>query len=201
MRTGVTVNEALRLSLSSLIRAGIVRLGYEASTVWQWGDKNKIRIEAYVRNPEEAYIRLIYQIAGSPQDYKVGLQALPSNLGAGTVLYFVCPASGRRCRALYLAPGSTQFISRDAYSPPLYYSLQRAAKRDRSNERYFSLEGKIEELSKGRAAYDYAGKKTRRAARLDRLRGRQREADILRFLDALPPKSRRAIFSKNAANP
>lgn len=208
MRNGahvLTINEALRLSLSSLIRAGAIRLGYKASVVWKWRGGEAL-IETYYphRPEEEAYVRLSYKMggeAGSLQDYKVRLQALPSNLGAGRVLYFVCPASGRRCRALYLAPGSTQFISRDAYSPPLYYPLQTAAKRDRSNERYFSLKEKIESLSKGRAAYYYSGEMTRRAARLDRLQSQKEEADVLRFLDMLTPKLRRAIFGDTEVNP
>lgn len=160
-----------------------------------------MRIETrYPRSSkEEAYVRIIYLIggeAGRLQDYKVRLQAVPSNLGAGEVLYFICPASGRRCRALYLAPGSTEFISRDAYSPPLYYPLQTSAKRDRSNTRYFAIQETIESLSKGRAAYDYSGERTRRAARLDRLRNQKEEADALRLLDMLTPIIQRVILAK-----
>jgi hypothetical protein len=48
-------------------------------------------------------------------DYKIQLTSIPSNLGRGEVLYFVCPTSGRRARILYRAYGSHYFKSRQAY--------------------------------------------------------------------------------------
>jgi len=86
----------------------------------------------------EQYLELDYSIRNKPISYRVRLESLPSNLGKGLIWYFVCPATGKRCRTLYGI--GERFLSRHAY-PNAMYRCQTESKSDRGLRRYITLNG------------------------------------------------------------
>jgi hypothetical protein len=118
---------------------------------------------------EEAYVRLRYTHTDSAtgrhseQDYRIQLQRVPSNLGKGETLYFICPESGRWCRILFMAYGYPRFKSRLAYRHRIYYPTQICSKRARSNTRFFDTKHRLDKLDQMRAAHLYRGRRTKRS--------------------------------------
>ena len=64
------------------------------------------------------YIELDYNYRDKPQNYKVNLVRVPSNLGKDFVWYFHCPKTNKRCRKLYSVNG--MFLHREAYKGCMY---------------------------------------------------------------------------------
>jgi hypothetical protein len=64
------------------------------------------------------YIELDYLFDGKSINYKISLITIPSNLGKGSIWYFVCPETGKQCRKLYLSNG--YFLHRTAFSDLMY---------------------------------------------------------------------------------
>lgn len=197
-----TINSALRITLSQMVKCGLIRQDYKIGATWTWdigqGKKATIGLEAaYTRS--ERYVRLRYTITrnGEPMDmdYKAGLLERPSNLGVGKVLFLQCPVLHRPCRKLYLAYDSPIFKCREAYQNRLYYPVQLSGKLSRHNDRYWHFQHQIEEMEKARATYTYNGKTTRRAERLQRLYDKQHEADWLRWQpESYPHSLRKEMF-------
>lgn len=109
------------------------------------------------------YLELSYNYRGEPRKYKVRLTAVPSNLGVGKVWYFICPATGKRCRILYLVGG--YFLHREAFTGCMYDS-QTQSKYYRSLDKTFGPVFKIDKLYKELYSKyfkkTYAGKPTKR---------------------------------------
>lgn len=104
-----------------------------------------------------------------PIDYKINIVGLPSNLGKGENLYFVCPVSYKLCKILYSCYGCKYFMSRGAYSNRIYYTSQMYSKHDRVNNYYFELENEIKDLKKKKTKSHYQGVKTHIQKRIERL--------------------------------
>ncbi|MEM6806805.1 MAG: hypothetical protein AAF696_35720, partial [Bacteroidota bacterium] len=148
-----TCEGSARIELSSLLKAGYLRKGckVKGSLNWQYrgSPSGNIGFES-VWSEDENYIRLIYTLTernseeAFKYDYKVFLTSVPSNLGKGNILYFLCPVSGKRCRVLYRAYGSQIWKSRGAYENKLYYSSQLSSKMSYANDRFWNLDRKIE---------------------------------------------------------
>jgi hypothetical protein len=67
-----------------------------------------------------------------PYNYRIELEAVPSNLGTGHChYYFISPSSGRRATILYLPDGVGWFAYRWAFTSRLYYKSQLEPKRFR----------------------------------------------------------------------
>jgi hypothetical protein len=124
------VKEVERIELSYLLKKGYICKGKRmVGGVLTWEVRGKstgsIRINSCYKG-EEVWVQLIYQVTDNRTgkqtdfDYKIELEALPSNLGRGEVLYFVCSESGKRCRVLYRAYDSLTWKSREAYDNRLY---------------------------------------------------------------------------------
>jgi len=91
----------------------------------------------------------------------------PSNLGKGNIWYFLCPATGKRCRKLYLV--GERFLHREAFEGCFY-------QKQVQSKYYTYLENTIGREFEADEAYDemhrpffkkyYNGKPTKRYLRL-----------------------------------
>lgn len=202
----ITTGEALRLELSYLIKQGYFQRGKHVggSLIWsnQWYD-NVASIHLYSKYPENGPIELslIYQTTDrqtgetSQHNDLIYLEAVPSNLGKGEVLYFLCPQTGQRCRILYRCYNSPIWKSRTAYQSRIYYTSQQSSKREYPNNRYWQLDKQIEKLGGKRNPGTYRGKPTKRAKRMEQLIFFQRIADHARWQpEAMTLGLRRAFY-------
>jgi len=179
-RTRSTVEEVMRIELRYLQEAGYIQKGAVIKSSLRWNNGATVGIvSTYLE--DEISLELFYRVRGIDQFYKIYLEATPSNLGKGKILYLLCPKTGRRCRILYLAYGSSMFLSRGAYSYRLYYGLQTSSQQQRDNNRYFHIEGRLERLYQMRGTYKYKGKLTKRAQLIQKLEDKRDEADYKRF--------------------
>lgn len=198
-RTGTTTAETCRIELSYLLNNDFIQKGSNTNGTLNWTDGSSIAIECKYTN-EEQYIRLLYTLTSwngekSELDYKIQLSFVPSNLGKGEVPYFLCPATGNRCRILYRAYGSHIFKSRSAYNHTIFYPSQVSSKIYKYCDEYWRLDKEIKKLKEEtRNQTHYNGKPTRRYKRLQRLIEKQNRADYLRFTPAHMPKLLRDSF-------
>lgn len=202
---GALTKEVMRLELGYLVKGGYIQKGRTIRSSISWTGGANISIESTYPEGREPQLKLRYTITsrgGEKTDYNytIFLMEKPSNLGKGYVLYFLCPETGKPCRILYLAYGSTIFTSRETYSGKcrLYYEPQLDSRRGRANSIYWRIERQLEKMNKGRATYTYKGKPTRRALRLDRLREKKERADRIRWsILSYPVKIRNEILKES----
>ena len=201
--TGVwTIYDGSQINISDLVRQGVIQRGQANFVSWVWKEngvaKRDIRILAVYLNSAQ-YVRFIYTLTRKngekvEVDYEIELIERPSNLGVGKVLFFKCPVSQKPCRKLYLSYDSTIFKSQKAYQNRIYYPSQQSAKRSRSNDQYWHFKNQIEQLSKGRVVEVYAGKTTKRAARINRLSEKKEVLNWARWMpDTFPIRLRRGL--------
>ncbi len=202
----VILEGALRISLSYLIRKGYFREGYFITGSLSWTNGSNVNIASLFCNTER-YLQLNYTTSGQGDpirhEYKIRLASIPSNLGKGNVLYFVCPASGRLCRFLIYSNRARMFVSRKAYPERIFYESQTSSKLDLENDRYWSARRTLERLSNRKETFVYNGRKTRYAMRVDRLLEKMNAADELRWgISSLPASLRREAlrFMLNGGN-
>lgn len=113
---------------------------------WQWSRRGepwcKVDLTLTVAaGAEWASLRLRYNVehysaATGPHDYVVALETTRPHFG-GRMWWFLCPATGRRCRTLFLPNGGRRFLSRQAYG--LGYRSQRAGRMERMQARIGKL--------------------------------------------------------------
>ena len=114
-------------------------------------------------------------------DYKIEFVEVPSNLGKGKVLFFICPQTLNKCRILYKCYGSPKWKSREAYKYRIYYECQMVSKKDYYNDTYWSLDKKINEMLTQKINHTYKGKLTKRFLKLQKLRTKQDLFDKYRW--------------------
>ena len=187
----LTTKEAIRLDITQLRQDGYLEPGAEVTGYLSWSNGASISFKSHYR--DEAYIELFYSFQGQTKRYKIEIELLPSNLGAGRIPYFVCPARSTRTRTLYLAYGSSVFMSRQAYDKRLYYPAQVCSKYQRATTRYWEAEAQIAKLEQLRNQTHYNGKPTKRYQRYKRLTKRLEEASLQSWDPANLPKSIREI--------
>ena len=154
--TSKTTQSVMRLNLSQLMQKGYIARDRMVRGEITWNNDAKVSFES-MHHKNEGYLRVIYKVTNrhtgevTDYDYKIFYTSIPSNLGRGEVLYFVCPVSGRACKVLYMAYGYDKFTSREAYQHRIYYESQRCSKvgvifhrRLQSEERYKALKIKRE---------------------------------------------------------
>ena len=173
-----TTKQALRIELSYLLKSKLLIKGRIGQASLTWGNGSSIGIVTNY-DEDEKWIQLNYTLTdedGDPHkyNYKIHLTTLPSNLGKGEVLYFICPVSGKRCRILYKAYGYHQWKSREAYQNRLYYPLQT------ENDRYYSCEAghrlgdRIDELrSRKKRHKTHLGKPTKKELLIQKLEAKK----------------------------
>lgn len=194
----IATGEAQRIELSYLIKQGFIsKEGIRAGSL-SWNNGNSISFFSKLTEGEQ-YIRLTYcnqSHTGEKHDldYKIQLTSIPSNLGRGKILYFICPFTGRKARILYKCYGSLYFKSRRAYQSRIFYSSQISSKNNLHNERYFSLEREIEKLQPLISKKHYQGKVTKLQERIRRLESQKEYHDFVRW--NFLPKSIQKILKK-----
>lgn len=190
---------ATRISISYLIRRGYIRKGRVYSGVLSWTNGHNIGFRSHYYGSER-YFQLNYT-TGSREDlicheHKIRLASIPSNLGKGEVLYFVCPVSTRLCRFLIFSNHNRMFVCREALAGRAFYESQTSSKLDLENDRYWSIRRKLDRLSSSRKeTFIYKGKKTRYAMRVDRLFEKMNAAEERRWgFSSVPASLRREII-------
>jgi hypothetical protein len=151
--TGVyEVMECTRIELSTLLKYKILVKGHKTETDFSWKDGSEILLQTCYKE-DEKYIRLIYGFTREGgekvnRDYKVYIDTVPSNLGKGEVLYFICPKQRIRCRVLYNAYGSHLWLSRKFYESiglRIYYPSQARSKNNYEFNRRNHYKKKIDD--------------------------------------------------------
>jgi len=150
-----TTGESNRLDLRVMLRNRQIQKNRFIRSSIEWTNGSKISFESKYTD-EEVYFRVMYTITDYhtkevyKYDYKIQLTTIPSNLGKGEILYFVCPESGKRAKVLFMAYGHHKYIHRDwyleRYGVRLYYNSQIAEKNYYHLCRYHKLDREIEIL-------------------------------------------------------
>nr|WP_320118035.1 hypothetical protein [uncultured Marinifilum sp.] len=182
----ITTKEVIRIELSYLLKNGYIQKGRHISGSMSWTNDSNIGFESCYTN-EELYLRLKYTNTNNQtgqktkHDYKIDLIKIPSNLGKGDVLYFVCPATGKKCRILYKCYGSLTWKSREAYQRRIYYNTQSCSKYDYHNTRYWNINKELDRLGRTTAKSHYRNKPTRLMKRVSSLLAKQKYHDWVRW--------------------
>ena len=128
-----TADKVKSFSLAYLRESGLLRPGYHVTTLsWSRNGKptGRMTLEAHLLPDCEPHLRLKYTLNDTtPLDYRITLEALPSNLPGHEHrpgrYRMRCPVSGRATTVLYLHGGNGYFAHRLAYpSQRLYYESQ-----------------------------------------------------------------------------
>jgi hypothetical protein len=136
-----TVEDGLTLTLSKLLRDGMVKAGAWAHGSLRWtrtrtGEQiAAVGYEANLLDPSDGWIRLHYTVTrdgvARSQNYRIRLATSPQTFG-GVRWWFVCPRTGGRVAKIHLPPGADMFASRKAHG--LAYHSQRLGPADRARE-------------------------------------------------------------------
>ena len=115
-------DEVKRIRLSDITKNGELKNKTVVRGTITWTNdftqkKNSISYTLNTYN-EEPVLTLDYVCNGDPVNYQVYFTSVPSNLGKGSVWYFVCPHTQKRCRVLYLV--DTYFLHREAFKGCMY---------------------------------------------------------------------------------
>lgn len=159
------LDEVKTITLSCLRQMGYLRPHQRRRGILSWsiGGEPSGGLSV-LTDTENRYIELRYLSNGKPISYQVNLESRPSNLGIGIVWYFICPATGKRCRTLYHC--GDYFYSRHAFYQPMY-SSQIESKPTREFLRSMRLLRLHDDfLSKRHSRTHYRGKITRRYQRV-----------------------------------
>lgn len=176
------LDECNQITITSLKRLGYLRPDMTVSRPCRWTRSGEpFGSIGVIGNLRERFVQLDYRVNGGEAiSYRVRLESIPKHFG-GCEWYFICPATGKRCRTLYGI--GKYFYSRHAY-PSAMYSSQTASENVREMEKvYRSLDLREDYLEKRHSRTIYKGKLTKRFARLlDKEGGFDRNA-IMQFLE------------------
>ncbi len=183
----LTTGEALRIELSYLLKNGYIQKWDHIISGLRWTNGSSIQFESNLET-SQPYIRLFYQNTNNyngevtNHDYKIELTSIPSNLGRGKILYFICPVTGNRARILYKCYGSLIWKSRKAYNKRIYYSSQQCSKLSYHNTRYWTLEKELERCMERSKKNHYQGNETRLRKRIKLLEEKKNYHDWARWV-------------------
>ncbi len=163
-------DNALQLSITKLKEWGYLNSNIIKSGIIKWSsngiETGCISIKVNTIN-QQAFIELNYNYFDEPQQHKILLVSVPSNLGKGVVWFFLCPRTNKRCRILYLIGAS--FLHREAFINCMYES-QTHSKSNRllkkTMQAYFKTDEAFEQLYKKHFKKTYKGKPTKRYLKL-----------------------------------
>ena len=192
--TGVYTNSRSRkLDLSWMLKNGYIKKDSQVNGLMEWEDGSEASFES-VFYEYDKFLRLFYVLTNRKgedtyYDYKIFFDTVPSNLGKGEIIYFLCPECNERARILYMAYGNGKYAHRNYYYNNLglriYYTSQQTSKYWYANTRYFSVKRRyerlIDELAKVKYRNShYRGVPTKDVKRLRQLRIQMKEYDIQR---------------------
>jgi len=131
------INECFRMDLKELFKAGALSRGETNEGKMTFSNGHEMSYKSNMAK-EPYFIELKYTVIKKEKEsrfeYKIYIDAIPSNLGKGMVHYFLCPFdSDVRCRTLYMAYGVMKFYSREFYKIQghrIYYPSQALSKDD-----------------------------------------------------------------------
>ncbi|MCG2419993.1 hypothetical protein K8089_13265 [Aequorivita sp. F47161] len=188
-----TVSGSCRIDMRFMLREKYIVRNAETWGVINWTSGQAVNFRCRMGKTEK-YLRLMYAVTDrngkrTDYDYKIEIDEVQSNLGKGTILYFLCPESWKRSRILISAYGEPKFINREyyetKYSLRVYYSCQKSSKTDYHNNRYFDLKKKVDkletELKEKHRNTHYKGKPTKDLKYLTKLRNEMRYHDVRRL--------------------
>jgi hypothetical protein len=180
-----TTGESLQLSISGLIKKKDFIKGKIYSGKITWGNGANIGFKLSLL-PEDYELEIFYTHTdwdGSKTDikYKIQIVGIPSNLGKGENLYFLCPFSFKKCKTLYKCYGSHYFKHREAYKHRIYYKTQIRSKLDRYNYRYWDLDERIQRLEENEKKSHYRGNKTKLQQQISELKETRDYYDEMRW--------------------
>jgi hypothetical protein len=119
----ILYDELKTIRISSIKRNGFLRPDQMKSGIFSWTHNGKVVSRILITastKPANPFVALRYKYNEVQMDYQVKLESLPSNLGKGSVWYFICPLTKKRCRNLYLISGI--FVHREAFPGCMYES-------------------------------------------------------------------------------
>jgi hypothetical protein len=190
-----TADECKSISLAYLRESGLLRPGFHFTTL-RWSRNGQptgsIGLEVNLVPGTEPYLRLHYTFNDTtPYDYRIKLEALPSNLPGHSNrpgrYRMRCPVSDRPATILYSHAGKGHFAHRLAYpGERLYYDSQLLPERLRPLIKPFALDRKLEaaytgRFKKGRKTH-YRGRPTHWFTKLLALEARADRAAQVRFV-------------------
>lgn len=164
-------DEVLQISISKLKEWGYLKAGQIKSGTISWSRNGNptgsISIHANMQTPQP-YIELDYKYKDEPRKYRVYLVFIPANIGNGTICYFLCPHTNKRCRKLYSIGG--YFLHREAFKGCMY-DCQTQSKRNRLIIKKFKPYWKDHESDQLHAKHFrafYNGKPTKKYLRINK---------------------------------
>jgi len=111
-----TILRLSRLKEWGYLDPGKVQAG---SIKWSRHGEETASIQIQASTIQETwFVRLSYNYKKEPFHEEIRLASIPSNIGKGRILYFICPVTGKKCRNLYLFQG--RFIHREAVPGAMY---------------------------------------------------------------------------------
>lgn len=194
-----TVSGSCRIDMRFMLQNKYIVRNAETKGVIEWTGGQKVSFQCLITEKEK-YLRLMYSVTKKGKrtdfDYKIMIDEVASNLGKGTILYFLCPESGKRSRILISAYAETKFLNREyyhiKYGLRIYYGCQKTSKRDYHNTRYFDVKHKIgrleDELNKKHRNTHYRGKPTKDQKYFEKLQNEmdyhdlERTKNLMKFL-------------------
>lgn len=163
----VLFDEAIQIKIADLRRLGFFKdtEKYVSSKRIYWSEGESVTASIWVRlvmDPDHPIVEISYQVRGRDVKSLIRLESKPSNLGKGKCWYFICPATGKRCRVLYGI--DDYFYSRYAF-PSAMYSTQTESKRWRDIRIIFEMRDARKKMFGKHSRTHYNGKPTRRFAK------------------------------------
>jgi hypothetical protein len=161
----MSVENCNTVSITKLKAWGYLNNGIKSGVI-SWSISGEVHSRIGIKSTileHEKYITLEYTQSGETIKYDVSIISIPSNLGKGSVYYFVCPNTGKHCRKLY--HNSKYFLHREAFRY-FYYDKQIEAKKYRYLvsifDKVFIKDEVYEEQYKKHFKTHYNGKPTKR---------------------------------------
>ena len=161
----MSIESCKTVSITKLKEWGYLDYGIKSGVI-SWSTAGEVHSKIGIKCTfleHRKFITLDYTQNGESINYSVNIVSIPSNLGKGEILYFVCPNTGKRCRKLYHC--SKYFLHREAFRY-LYYEKQIESKKIRSLHSIFDkayLKDEVyEEQFKKHFKTHYNGKPTKR---------------------------------------
>ena len=163
-------DDLIQLNISDLKKFGYLKKSLLVNTTINWSVNGKQTASMSLSLntlSDDPFIFLSYQCDKQPFDYYVYLESNISNLGKGSIWYFICPQTGNRCRKLYLHKGI--FVHREAIAGAMY-ERQTKTKEWRYIEKvfgaYFNEDKCYREIESKHFKKYYKGKPTKRYLKL-----------------------------------
>lgn len=163
-----------QLTLADLKRYGLMIPQRQCSATISWTRRGETTGTIGVTvslSGTGGYVELAYTYDHQDQmKYRVALVQQPSNLGKGSVWYFICPLTGERCRTLYQV--GRYFASRKAQPATLYESQTYSKKYREISKTYgpvLQVDNAFNELFKPYTKVFYRGKPTPKAKKVLKL--------------------------------